>query len=298
MTGSHLASMSSLHYDSNIRPILANESNCLHHSNLQSVPGSLVSNCFNPAQYYVRPPTCVNQPVLSMQHQLPYPVLSNRSSEVVQMNNFNCETGVCDLGTHETILPHFVNIHANGDLSSLNPTGDSNFNVFSDGYLSRDLGSNQSDNSVQMVPMFTQPDQVVRMQTAKFNAMNVDVNNKQQYFHGYSGFSNNNHTDFNNHGDLITGNSTHTNSISVSSHNRFLAGNVRSLAHEINNNGCHNYSLTPDYFFNGQYASVPTDRTVEQSGNSVMSPQYSECFNLKILPNILLFICVYIYFGL
>ncbi|KAH8862403.1 Maternal protein pumilio [Schistosoma japonicum] len=261
LNGSQSVALSSYHYDSNVRPIFPSESDPLHQNqSLQSATNGLISNCFSPAQYYLRPPSAATQ---SVQHQVPYSIMPNRSSEYVHPNSFTSDAISCEPCSiqAENLIPYLINFPANTDPSSSNVPAESSFSMFANSHMHRDQHpASQSDSTSHLVPIIPQPEHS-SLHPVKYNSTNANGEHKGQTFSPYSGgtFSGVNQLntclDFN---------------VSLACSEGYLPTVIRSngaTSHDISNFGsCQNYpTVNPDIYMHGPYNSLGGNRVAEHA---------------------------------
>ncbi|CAH8843539.1 unnamed protein product [Trichobilharzia szidati] len=258
LNGSQSVTLNSFQFDSSGRPIFPSESD---QNQSISAANGLISNCFSPAQYYLRPPSAATQP---LQSQVPYSIIPNRSSEYVHANNFTSDaTGCepCNPVQPESLLPYFINVPTNSDPSASNIPADSSFNIFTGSQLHRDQRSaNQSDSTAQLVSVIPQSDQFNGLQSMKYNSTATNGENKSQPFTAFPGvaFSGVNQMnaclDFNN--SDFSNNTSYISQASLPCSEGYLPTVIRSNgpnSQDINNfGGCTTYpSMNPDFYMNG-----------------------------------------------
>uniref|UniRef100_A0A3Q0KTV0 Putative pumilio n=1 Tax=Schistosoma mansoni TaxID=6183 RepID=A0A3Q0KTV0_SCHMA len=274
LNGSQSVALNSYQYDSNVRSILPNESDALHQNQpLQSGANGLISNCFNPAQYYMRPPSAATQ---SLQ-QLPYSIIPNRSSEYVHVKSFTSEAISCEPCNSvqaENLVPYFINVPANTDPSVSNLPAES-FSMFTGSHLHRDQHpASQSDNTTHLVPIIPQTNRTSSLQPVKYNSTNANEEHKNQSFNPYLGgaFSGVNQLntclDFN--GELLT-NPSFISHVSLACSEGYLPTFIQSNGpppQDINNfGGCSNYPVNQDFYMHGPYNNLGGNRTVEHASS-------------------------------
>ncbi|VDQ00771.1 unnamed protein product [Trichobilharzia regenti] len=258
LNGSQSVTLNSFQFDSSGRPIFPSESD---QNQSISAANGLISNCFSPAQYYLRPPSAATQP---LQPQVPYSIIPNRSSEYIHGNNFTSDaTGCepCNPVQPESLLPYFINVPTNSDPSASNMPADSSFNIFTGSHLHRDQRSaNQSDSTAQLVSVIPQPDQFSGLQSMKYNSTATNGENKSQPFTAFPGvaFSGVNQMntclDFNN--SDFSNNTSFISQASLPCSEGYLPTVIRSngpSSQDVNNfGGCTTYpSVNPDFYMNG-----------------------------------------------
>ncbi|CAH8489717.1 unnamed protein product [Schistosoma turkestanicum] len=272
LNGSQSVTLNSYQYDSNVRSILPGESDALHQNPLQSAANGLISNCFNTAQYYMRPSTTTQ----SLQQQIPYPIIPNRSSEYVHTKSFTPESISCEPCNSiqaENLIPYFINVPANTDPSASNIPAET-FSMFTGSHVNRDQQTaNQSDNTTHLVPVIPQPDHISSLHPMKYNSTNTNGEHKSQSFNPYLGgaFSGVNQlntcVDFN--GDFLT-NPSFISHVSLGCSEGYLPTFIRSNgppSRDINNlGGCSTCpSMNQDFYMHGSYNNLGGNRTVEHT---------------------------------
>ncbi|CAH8514580.1 unnamed protein product [Schistosoma intercalatum] len=273
LNGTQSFALNSYQYDPNVRSVLPNESDALHQNQpLQSGANGLISNCFNPAQYYMRPPSTATQ---SLQ-QVPYSIIPNRSSEYVHVKSFTSEAISCEPCNSiqaENLVPYFINVPANTDPSASNIPAES-FNMFTGSHLHRDQHpASQSDNTTHLVPIIPQTNRISSLHHMKYNSTNANEEHKNQSFNPYLGgaFSGVNQLntclDFNS--EFMT-NPSFISHVSLACSEGYLPTFIRSNgppSQDINNfGGCSSYpSVNQDFYMHGPYSNLGGNRTVEHA---------------------------------